>query len=448
MQQDYISILWQRYLTACEEGVEPYFDADEIDALLESFEEKDDYTHYELILELGLRLHPYDYELKIWSCRLHLRNEEYEEALALLEGVVDLDDFDANMMRMECYCAVNRYPDIVEYVERLVQSGHPQTENVFEFLTPIMSDMNMISEAKKFIHWGLQIFPDSIPLKDELCYVCELDGNFEEAINICNGLIDKEPYSYDYWFTLGRLYSLTNDFNNAIDALDFALTCDDSNDDLKVLKAYCLFMNESYEKALEVYSELTDDDDDDDSIIHVNSMMAECYIRLDDFDRAYNRLRELIDMRTGEALDTSVYISFIHTCIKTNRRGEAIRILSESADIFPRNVRGLSMLALSCLESEKDGLTIQIINKIFDKLNIMNDNEDDKNDKGKKEIKVDFQNILEEKKTPTISEVREKAARKHKKTPQANPDTSSPKSKYISPEDICRDYINNKYNKN
>ena len=61
-------------------------------------------------------------------------------------------------------------------------------------------------------------------------------------------MIDKNPYSNDYWFTLGRLYSISGDYEKAIEAFDFALTCDDSNEELKILKAYCLYMNENYER--------------------------------------------------------------------------------------------------------------------------------------------------------------------------------------------------------
>ena len=58
MKKKDISRLLQRYLTGHQEGKDAYFDADEIDELLDSFEESDDYTYYDEVLALGLRLHP------------------------------------------------------------------------------------------------------------------------------------------------------------------------------------------------------------------------------------------------------------------------------------------------------------------------------------------------------------------------------------------------------
>ena len=57
-EKDDISRLLQRYLSAREMGKEPYFDADEVDELLGSFEESDNYDYFDEVLALGLKLHP------------------------------------------------------------------------------------------------------------------------------------------------------------------------------------------------------------------------------------------------------------------------------------------------------------------------------------------------------------------------------------------------------
>ena len=58
MKKDDISRLLQHYLSAKEEGKEPYFDADQIDEMLDSFEDSNDYTYFDEVLALGLKLHP------------------------------------------------------------------------------------------------------------------------------------------------------------------------------------------------------------------------------------------------------------------------------------------------------------------------------------------------------------------------------------------------------
>ena len=150
-------------------------------------------------------------------------------------------------------------------------------EEVFEYISPILNDLDMNKEARDFVDRGLALFPDNLILKNELCYILETEGDVPRAIELCNELIDKNPFSYEYWFTLGRLHSMVGDYEKAIEAFDFALTCDDSDTELKILKAYCLYMNESYEKAIEEYQEI---EGDEEVMRRISPLMAECYMKL------------------------------------------------------------------------------------------------------------------------------------------------------------------------
>ncbi|MDR1557613.1 MAG: tetratricopeptide repeat protein [Tannerellaceae bacterium] len=429
----------QRYFTACKNGNDPYFDADEIDAILESFEEKEDYTYYEVILTLGLRLHPGNPDLQLHQCRFLMYNEEYRWALNLVESIAEMNNQDMDLIRLECYYILGEYLNAAEYLEKLAEAKCEYLEDLFEYMAPTLVDMEMRDEASDLIKRGLQIFPNNLLLKDELCYLYEVEGNFEEGIRICNELIDKEPYSYDYWFMLGRLYSLANDFDNAIDAFDFALTCDDSdNNEVKVLKAYCLFMNENYEKALEVYSEI---EGDDISIDYLQSLVAECYIKLEDYEQAYLLLKDMI-IRQTEANDASVYISFIRCCIETDRENEASQMLVKAADIFPDNVRILSLLALNYLENGKQELALHITGKILENLSSL------RNHTYGDELE-EYERLFKEGQSLFSEGMLKKAAEYYQELLQAIPQLSfQNQSRYVPPEDLTKEYLNDKNNSN
>ena len=100
MKKDDISRLLQHYLSAKEEGKEPYFDADQIDEMLDSFEDSNDYTYFNEVLALGLKLHPGNSALQIKKGRQFAYNEDYESALALLENIAETDNQDLDMLKM------------------------------------------------------------------------------------------------------------------------------------------------------------------------------------------------------------------------------------------------------------------------------------------------------------------------------------------------------------
>lgn len=362
MKKDDVSHLLQRFLSARDEGKEIYFDADQIEDLLDSFEESDDYTYYDEVLALGLRLHPGNNNLQIKRCRLYVYNEDYDSALALMDTIAETDNQDLDMLRIECYCMQNKYDKVIEYTETLIAIDCEYLEDIFEYITPILSDMEMHKEAMNYIDRGLSLFPDNPTLKDELCYNLETEGDIPRAIQVCNELIDNNPYSYEYWFTLGRLHSMIADYDKAIEAFDFALTCDDSDFELKILKAYCLYMNESYEKAIDVYTEIGSGDED--TTTRIKPLMAECYIKLEKYEEAYQLLKTLIE---SEALkeDPSAYINYLRCCVETEREFEASEMLYKAIELFPDNIRILSLLAITYTENNEEELAASTTNKLF-----------------------------------------------------------------------------------
>ncbi len=100
----------QHYLSAKEEGKEPYFDADQIDEMLDSFEDSNDYTYFDEVLALGLKLHPGNSALQIKKGRQFAYNEDYESALALLENIAETDNQDLDMLKWNAIARSTNIP--------------------------------------------------------------------------------------------------------------------------------------------------------------------------------------------------------------------------------------------------------------------------------------------------------------------------------------------------
>ncbi len=362
MKKDEISHILDRYLSARKEQKDIYFDADQVDELLNSFEEKNDFSLYPEVLALGLKLHPGNTELLIRKGKLLVMNEEYKEALSLIDQIGERANPDLDTLQLECYCMLGNYGKVIELTEKLINEEADYMNVIFEYITPLLNDMEMYKEALDYVGRGLLLFPDNLILKEELCFTLETEGEFERAIAICNELIDKNPYSFEYWFALGRLYSFSAEYDKAIEAFDFALTCDDSESELKILKAYCLYMNESYEKAIEVYSEILPDGLFAERIA---PLMAECYIKMKEYQKAYDLLHNMI-YNEIPSTDVSVYIHYLHACSMLEKDVETFEILKTAATLFPGNIRMLSLLTHAYLENGEEENAIEIADKLID----------------------------------------------------------------------------------
>lgn len=354
---DNISSLLKRFFESQKNNTTPYFDSDELVLLIDHFLDKDDAPNLKTVIELGHELYPDNIGFRISLCKTLVVMEDFESALLLADDIGIKDNEDIDLIRLECYCELDRHDDVIALIDKLTASNSPYLEEAVFHTACVMNDMEKrYQDTYNFIQHALTMFPDSLLLKSELCFNLELQGKTKEALTLCHELLDEDPYSAEIWYMQGRLYSLCADFERSVDSLDFALTCINGAEDsdleyeIKLMKAYCLYKNESYEKAISIYEELVLHEDFDNS--EVELFLAECFMNLEEYEKAYYILKSIIDNNEQED-EVSVYGNFIYCCIETERRKEAIDVLSEALKLFSNRI----LEYLSTLNMARDQLT-------------------------------------------------------------------------------------------
>ena len=243
----------RRYYNMENRGAGIYFDADEIVELLDHFEKTDDIEQYKKVVKLGQKIHPHNKDIKTCICKFHLFNEEFEKALALIDQIHEPDNLVLNLIKYECLCALDRFNEVVAHLETQQNHQDEDLRDTYEFLAALLNEQYNGEYAYDLICRGLALFPDSTMLKEELGYYYESQGDLQPALSIVEDLIRLNPYNPDYWYLQGRIYTLMETYDKAIESFDLALIYDDSDWETHVMKAYCHYMIENYEKVVEVY---------------------------------------------------------------------------------------------------------------------------------------------------------------------------------------------------
>lgn len=318
----------QRYFEMDNSGIGIYFDADEIIELLDYFEETDEFDHFKKVVNLGRKLHPHNPDIKIQTCKVHIYNKKYEKALALIEQIGDPENQELRLLKYECLCALDRYEELLTLLE--VQLFHPDEElqHAFEYVAALLNEQYKGKHAYDLIRRGLALFPDSYLLKEELCFYFETQGELEQALETVKELVDFDSSNPDYWYIQGRLYALMETYDKAIESFDFALICDDTDLEIKILKAYCHFMLEQYKKVIDVYMDVISEETD--PIDEYIRPFMETYNYA---DRAYILLRKML-----EEFDEyqSAILSDLPFCAHENEEKETG--FSIIADCFPNSL--------------------------------------------------------------------------------------------------------------
>ncbi|MFV0330682.1 MAG: tetratricopeptide repeat protein [Dysgonomonas sp.] len=306
-EKDILELI-KRYEQAVESGKNIYFDADEFGDLAEYYDSQDEIDIAREIVDTGLSIHPGNNSLVIKKAKFAVYDGEYSFALRILEKLSLEYDFDLFLLKIECYLQLDNYSKAYELTKELLNKEEDEDpENIFMELGFLYVEADYFKEAVIYFQESLKYNPENIDVLSDLAYAYEMLGNFDFAITTTNKILDVEPYTYEAWVNLGKLFSLNEEFEKAIDAFDFALTINDSDSNVLKLRAHCMSLAERVEEAIEIFNELLLSDPEDISIYF---LLAECYQSLEMYDEALQCLSkyEAAYIETAELLSKRAYI--------------------------------------------------------------------------------------------------------------------------------------------
>lgn len=174
------------------------------------------------VMDYALRTYPDVTMLQIEQAYRYLDKGDLDAAIILANQIEDDYTGDLQLLKVRLMIESEEY----EKAEELLNSYPP-----YDF-DPIMV-ANMFMEAHfsdKAIDWlkkhgqGMEEEEDYMSiLMNAYCY----SGKYQEAIEMCEKLIDKDPFSAHYWLSLGRCQLALGEYNKALDACDFSITNDE-----------------------------------------------------------------------------------------------------------------------------------------------------------------------------------------------------------------------------
>lgn len=300
MKEKDISNLLSRYEQMLISGKNIYFDADEYDELAEYYEKLEDIETAKDIVNLGLKIHPENESLMIRYAKYLVYEADYLVALKYLNTHFNMYDFDLYLLKIECFLQLGLYAEAHQLTVAILEDDDVELDIALAELGFLYFEAEHIDEAILYFTKSLEYNSENIEVLNDLVYAYEAKGDFLLAIDTCEKILDIDPYSFDIWLVLGKLYTLIEEYEKAIDAFDFALTLDDSNDNILKLKAHCLLLSEQYDKAIEILMQCIDLSPDDE-LLYLT--LADCYLVNERYDDALSVLVKC-EAVSGETVNT------------------------------------------------------------------------------------------------------------------------------------------------
>lgn len=325
MGEKNISDLVRRYEIMQASGKNTYFDPDEFDDLAEYYESFDDIQMASDVVSLGLQMHPLNESLLLKQGKYLICEAKYEEALAFFLKHFSYYNFELYLLKIECYLQLGLYAESYQLVKEILADKDVDMGEALSELGFLYLGSDYYNEAILYLDKSLEyVDEDRVDILNDLAYAYEMKGDFNMAIETVDRLLDEDPYSYDTWINLGKLHSIQENFEKAIDAFDFALTINDEDDTVLRLKAHCLLLVGRIDEAIQIFTECINKSPQD---IQLYVALAECYLAQDNYDSMLEVVEnaEKIDI-TNSSLQAKRAIAMLYK----GEMDEALSVILES----------------------------------------------------------------------------------------------------------------------
>jgi len=161
------------------------------------------------------------------------------------------------------------------------------------------------------------------------CYIQA--GLLDEALAVLEKALDENPYSTVLWMEKGLCLFEEEQYEQAVEAFEFALAIEEDWEPAMVHLASALFNAGRYSEAIDVYNRLLEGDC---SVAAFHCSLGECYEQMEEMERAEAFFRHALQ------LDPEYGDARLGLCVVLESRGEHLKALREvenAVGLHPEN---------------------------------------------------------------------------------------------------------------
>lgn len=287
-----ITSLVEKYEQTRVLGKKMYFDADEFAMLADYYNAEGDSEEAEQLVEEGLKMHPGSPELMLMKVKILVYAEMYEEALEYMQWISDDGDVDFLLLKIESLLHLGQGDEANELMDKTL-NRNLSSEDYYFFITEVGYLLNDVDQFDR----GILLLEESMKINRlnsdaiiDLAYAYEMKGEYEKAIEYNNQLLDMDPYSFDGWVNIGKLFSMNEQHDKAVDAFDFALTINEDDTTVLKMKALSMFLNDNVAEAISIFEECLQRSPNDETVY---DSLLEAYAAVE----LYDEMMKLIDKK-------------------------------------------------------------------------------------------------------------------------------------------------------
>ena len=253
-----LKYLVSEYETMSQKGEVGFFEKKAFWELIDHYEIKNQLDKAIEVIEHALVQYSYSTEFYIRKAQLLIEKKCAYQAIACLEHaqILSPSELEIFLFKAEALCSLGDYEEAFELLQAL--KGKLNKEELSEVLmleAHIYENLEDFDEMFFALKKALIANPKNSVALEKIWLSVELSAKYEESVKLHNYLIDEDPYSYIAWYNLGHAYTCLEQFEDAIEAFEYAYII---NEQFEFAYRDCgevCLQSKQYKRALKCYNE-------------------------------------------------------------------------------------------------------------------------------------------------------------------------------------------------
>lgn len=329
-----INELISQYESAMRNNEMLHLDQEALETIIEYYESMGNHEKAIEVVEKSLEQYPFSSILLLKKAELLFDIKHCKKALESLEKaqLFDPSEIEIHLLKAEILTFQSMYDEAIEVLEGLID----QTENkedlseIYLRLADVYEDNEQYLDVMKCLKKSLLAEPENDEALNRMNYCVEITELFQESVDFHAKLINRAPYSPMLWFNLASAYNGLDNYEKAIDALEYVIAIDELADFAYQDLAEIYFKQGNFSKALQILKDFHQIGQPDEELYFLE---GQCHEAMENYKMARYCYRKALHIYPSFH---EVFFKIGETYEKEDAWENALKSFTKAAEIDPQ----------------------------------------------------------------------------------------------------------------
>ena len=355
-----IQELINKFENQFESGMSMFFDADELNIIIEHYVQQNDIEKINIIAELASTYHNTNPLTNLIMAKKYLSVQDASNAIVYLNNDNNnTEDPDYQLSLGYCYSLLDDHKkSLSAYHKAIVLLEKDNCDDIYNSMAVEYMLLRDFEHALYYFKKGIKASPDIAEQYSEIlnCYFF-LDKT-DEAIEYFKNEVDKNPFSLAAWMTLGNCYLRMSLLEKAVEQYEYALAIDQHYSNAYINIATIYNELDRYKDSIETIEEAFRN--------KVDKPILYCLYG-EALAKTGNKLDAIANFKKAIELDENIaeaYAGIAFIFCDENNHKSAIKFLKHAHQLAPYNTDYLYVLVEELNKTEKFRTSLKYLKEI------------------------------------------------------------------------------------